>query len=139
MNLEELETIASTVSEHKQGLIIIKAKIKKMSAEQITNKENRRIGSVQENAGLNGHAFKCYDTSQAIRVHLIAYGLLRGVPYSKIESPNTDIEEWYYNYIMMTRNIYKIIQTYGSKENKEKWSLELIKSTLKAAKVEQVG
>lgn len=60
------------------------------------------------------------------RNHLIAYGLLRGVPYEKIERcaeqnvPNAS-------------TVFEIMKTHGSWELLSKWSLETVSVALKRA------
>ena len=107
----------------KQFLISLKAKIKGLAAEGrrtrdfiARSKGNERYANWNVKRSIGVEA----------RYHLIAYGLLRGLPYSIIEPNSGKKSEYFFNY----EYIAQICQRHSFWLHKKLWTVDYIKKLM---------
>ena len=119
--------------DREQALLLatLKDKIISLSIKQKDDKEERKKD--------NKYNFICWDNSRVIRTHLIAYTLLRGKSYNSMETHfKHEDETWYAKYQYKLKMVHEVIQSCGTNDAINKWSLEALEAVLKPSNESKV-
>jgi hypothetical protein len=113
----------------KQLLLRLKAKVKGLAAEAAKTRE-----LIRKSRGKKRHLL--WHTKRFIgtdaRYHLLAYGLLRGIPYEKMEPKTSDLGNFDFNYLL------SIMHGHMRCFDRSLWSVRLLKNTISSSKQKDI-